>query len=73
MRGADVLQEPMFLTVQLEQFVPVEHPLRVIRALMDEALGKLDGLFSALFQFAMLGWNLVRVRNILALNSRQGD
>ncbi len=49
MRGADVMQEPMFLAVQLEQFVPAEHPLRMIRGLMDEALGKLNGLFNAIY------------------------
>jgi transposase len=49
MRGVDVMQEPMFLTVQLEQFVPGDHPLRTLRPLMDEALKKLNGLFEAMY------------------------
>lgn len=49
MRGADVMQEPMFLTVQLEQFVPKDHPLHGMRALMDEALRGLNGLFNAVY------------------------
>ncbi len=28
MRGADVMQESLFTTVQLETFVPKDHPLR---------------------------------------------
>jgi transposase len=49
MRGADVMQEPMFLTVQLEQFVPGDHPLRALRPLIDEALKGLNGLFEGMY------------------------
>jgi len=49
MRGADVMQEPLFTTVQLETFVPQDHPLRALRVLMDEALKELNGLFDAIY------------------------
>lgn len=46
MRGADITQESLFTTVHLNSFVPAEHPLREVRTLLDEALGRLDGLFN---------------------------
>ncbi len=49
MRGADVMQEPLFTTVQLETFVPKDHPLRALRVLMDEALKELNWLFEAIY------------------------
>lgn len=49
MRGADVMQEPLFTTVQLESVVPKDHPLRGVRVLMDEALKKLNGLFDSMY------------------------
>jgi len=49
MRGTDVMQEPLFTTVQLETFVPKDHPLRALRVLMDEALKELNGLFDAMY------------------------
>ena len=49
MRGADVMQEPLFTTVQLETFVPQDHPLRALRVLMDEALKELNWLFDAIY------------------------
>lgn len=30
MRGMDEMQEPLFATVKLEDFVPADHPLRPI-------------------------------------------
>jgi transposase len=38
MRGTDVEQEGMFSYVSLESRVPQKHPLRQVRALLDEAL-----------------------------------
>ena len=38
MRGADITQEPLFTTVQLEAFVLTHHPLRGKRELMGTAL-----------------------------------
>ncbi len=49
MRGTDVMQEPLFTTVQLESFVPKDHPLRGLRVLMDEALKELNGLFDTMY------------------------
>ncbi|MCG8444800.1 MAG: IS5 family transposase [Hyphomicrobiales bacterium] len=49
MRGADVFQESLFTTVQLESFVPADHPLRSIKALLDEAMKNLNWLFSSLY------------------------
>jgi hypothetical protein len=48
MRGADITQESLFTTATLADFVPADHPLRGIRALVDEALGRMNGLFSTL-------------------------
>lgn len=49
MRGADVMQENLFSVVQLEQFVPKDHPLRPLRVLFNDALKKLNGLFSMMY------------------------
>ena len=49
MRGADVFQESLFTTVQLESFVPDNHPLRPIKLLLNEAMKNLDWLFSSIY------------------------
>ncbi len=49
MRGADITQEALFTTAKLDDFVPDDHPLRVIRALTDQALHRMSGLFSTLY------------------------
>lgn len=49
MRGTDVLQEALFTTVHLEIFVLADHPLRPLRQLFNEALGKLNGLFESIY------------------------
>lgn len=49
MRGTDIVQEALFTTVQLESFVPANHPLRAIKALLDEAMKNLNGLFSGIY------------------------
>ena len=49
MRGADITQESQFTTATLADFVPEDHPLREIRALVDEALGRMNSLFSTLY------------------------
>lgn len=49
MRGSDVMQETLFTTVHLETFVPADHPLRPLRQLFNEALGKLNGLFESIY------------------------
>ena len=49
MRGEDVFQESLFTTVQLESFVPADHPLRPIKALLHEAMKNLNWLFSSIY------------------------
>lgn len=49
MRGEDRQQQEMFLYASLEDLVPPDHPLRPIRAMIDEALGKLDRTFDEIY------------------------
>lgn len=49
MRGTDIFQESLFTTVQLESFVPADHPLRPIKALLDEAMKNLNWLFGGIY------------------------
>lgn len=49
MRGEDVMQEALFTTVHLETFVAKDHPLRELRTLFNEALGKLNWLFESIY------------------------
>ena len=49
MRGNDVVQESLFTTVHLESFVPPEHPLRLIKLLVDDALKRLNWLFDSIY------------------------
>jgi len=49
MRGSDGMQEALFTVAKLEDFVPSDHPLRHIRLLVNEALGRLSGLFNEIY------------------------
>lgn len=49
MRGDDGMQETLFLLAKLEDYVPADHPLRPIRLLVNEALGKLNELFNSIY------------------------
>src|SRR4051812_38312393 len=49
MRGRDERDEGLFCYLRLEGRVPVDHPLRAIRALTDEVLASLNGRFEALY------------------------
>jgi IS5 family transposase len=49
MRGADGLQESLFTVAKLDDFVPADHPLRSIRTLVNEALGRLNSLFNMIY------------------------
>jgi len=44
MRGTDAMQESLFTVSKLEDFVPMDHPLRAVRLLVNEALTRLNGL-----------------------------
>jgi len=49
MRGDDGVQEALFTMAKLEDFVPVDHPLRSIRLLVNTALGGLNDLFNQMY------------------------
>jgi transposase len=49
MRGADQQQGALFSLVSLEARVPADHPLRVLRALVDGALRELAPRFEAMY------------------------
>lgn len=49
MRGADFTQEALFTVAKLDDFVPLDHPLRQIRTLVDAALRRMSGLFNAMY------------------------
>ncbi|GIU77304.1 MAG: hypothetical protein KatS3mg005_0542 [Bryobacteraceae bacterium] len=49
MRRQDRQQQEMFLYASLEDVVPADHPLRPIRAMVDEALRRMDETFDAIY------------------------
>jgi len=49
MRGTDGMQESLFTVAKLEDFVPQDHPLRAIRDLVNEALGRMHELFNEIY------------------------
>jgi len=49
MRGDDIQQHDLFSYGSLEERVPADHPLRPIRAMVDEALKSLDGRFEEIY------------------------
>jgi transposase len=49
MRGTDAVQESLFTIAKLEDFVPKAQPLRPIRDLVNQALGRLNGLFNTIY------------------------
>lgn len=49
MRGSDQRSGELFSYVDLERRVPRDHPLRTIRAIVDQALEDLSGDFAALY------------------------
>ncbi|MGE6333277.1 IS5/IS1182 family transposase, partial [Stenotrophomonas sp. NPDC077659] len=55
MRGVDVFSEQLFTVKRLEEFIPVSHPLRPVRQMVNEALGRLDGLFERIYEPAWKG------------------
>jgi transposase len=50
MRGSDKASGSLFSYVDLEQRVPPKHPLRVIKAIVDDALASLDAEFERLYE-----------------------
>ena len=49
MRGTDAMQESLFTMAKLDDFVPSDHPLRGVRVLVNEALGRLNSLFNSIY------------------------
>ena len=49
MRGEDEKQSAMFSYVTLEQRIPSDHPLRIIRGMTDRALERMDSKFDELY------------------------
>jgi transposase len=49
MRGPDAMQEALFSFTSLDGFVPSDHPLRSVKALVDDSLRSLNGLFNEIY------------------------
>ncbi len=43
------MQEPLFTMVRLEDFARADHPLRLLRRLVNQARKPLDGLFRIIY------------------------
>jgi transposase len=50
MRGSDQSSGSLFSYVDLEERIPAKHPLRTIRAIVNEVLASLDGEFAKLYE-----------------------
>jgi transposase len=50
MRGSDQSSGSLFSFIDLEQRVPAKHPLRVIRAIVNDVLAALDAEFAKLYE-----------------------
>ncbi len=51
MRGGKVETQSMFSYLSPEQRVPADHPLRVIRVIVDLSLAELDGHFRRIYSY----------------------
>ena len=49
MRGNDEMQEALFTMAKLEDFVPLDHPLRPIQKIVNTALSGLNDLFNEMY------------------------
>ena len=49
MRGSDVMQEELFTLGGLDQYVPVDHPLRRVREVFNGCLLRMDTHFDELY------------------------
>ena len=49
MRGAATFTESLFTTRHLDDFVPTDHLVRVIRVMVNKALANMDGLFGQMY------------------------
>ena len=49
MRGTDTFNESLFTLSHLEDFIPADHTLRCIRAMVNEALVKMAPMLSPMY------------------------
>jgi transposase len=77
MRGEDEKQTAMYSYVTLSQRIPADHPLRVIRVLVDEALKRMDAEFDELYSHtgrpSIAPERLLRASLLLALFSIRSE
>ena len=50
MRGADTFTEGLFTFKKLDDFVPANHPLRVIRTMVNKALAEMGEFFAGMYE-----------------------
>jgi hypothetical protein len=50
MRGLDRFTESMFTVLKLDDFVPNDHPLRPIRAWLNDARKRMDDVFTRMYE-----------------------
>ena len=50
MRGPDNFTESMFTVLNLDDFVPKDHPLRPIRTWLNDALKRMDDVFARMYE-----------------------
>jgi transposase len=50
MRGADTYTEGLFTLKKLDDFVPANHPLRIIRTMVNKALAEMGELFAQMYE-----------------------
>ena len=50
MRGADTFTKGLFTVKKLDDFVPANHPLRVIRTMVNKALAEMGELFAKMYE-----------------------
>lgn len=55
MRGSDTFTESLLSVKKLDDFVPETHPLRAIRAMVNDALSGLEYLFAGMYEDASKG------------------
>lgn len=77
MRGNEEQQEAVFSYVSLEKRVPVDHPLRKIRKMVDEALQelspRLEGLYSSTGRPSIAPEKLLRALLLQALYGKRSE
>ena len=66
MRGADTFTEIPFTLQRLEEFVPVDHPLRVMHQMVNNALALMDELFAGMYEADIKGgWPSIAPEKLL--------